>query len=104
MQHVVILRLKPEATEAEQAELRRAEVQRVWELTVSGTLRSIHFLSGQERGALLQLETLDRTAAEAAIQSLPMIGAGLLEAEILTLAPFTGLAALFANPQSNEQR
>lgn len=27
-----------------------------------------------------------------------MVGAGLLTAEILTLAPFTGLAALFAEP------
>ena len=32
MQHVVILRLKPGTTEEAQAKLRRAEVEKVWEL------------------------------------------------------------------------
>ena len=95
MQHVAILRLKPEVTEDAQAKLRRAEVEKVWELTVSGTLRSIHFFSGEGHGAVLMLETSDRAAAETAINSLPMIEMGLLSAEILTLAPFTGLAVLF---------
>lgn len=96
MQHIAILRLTPEATEDAQANFRRAEVEKVWDLTVSGMLRSIHFFSGEGRGAVLHLETSDRAAAEAAVQSLPMVGAGLLRAEVLTLAPFTGLAALFA--------
>jgi hypothetical protein len=98
MQHVAILRLKSEATEEAQAKLRRAEVEKVWELTVSGDLRSIHFFSGVGHGALLHLEAPDRASAEAAVHSLPMVAAGLLEAEVLTLAPFTGLAALFATP------
>lgn len=96
MQHIAVLRLEPEVTEEAQAKLRRAEVERVWELTVSGMLRSIHFFSGEGRGAVLHLETSDRSAAEAAVRSLPMVSAGLLRAEMLTLAPFTGFAALFA--------
>lgn len=98
MQHIAILKLNPEATEEAQARHRRAEVERVWELTVSGTLRSINFFSGEGRGAVLHLETPDRPSAEQAVNSLPMVSAGLLHAEILTLAPFTGLAALFAAP------
>lgn len=96
MLHIAILTLKPEATEEAQAKLRRAEVERVWELIVAGTLRSINFYSGNGRGAVLHLETSDRSSAEAAVQSLPMIEAGLLRSEILSLAPFTGLAELFA--------
>jgi hypothetical protein len=96
MQHIAILRLNPEATEEAQAKLRRAEVEKVWELIVSGTLRAINFFSGEGRGAVLHLETPDRSSAEATVQSLPMVGAGLLDSEVLTLAPFTGLAELFA--------
>ena len=96
MQHVAILKLKSEATEEAQARHRRAEVEKIWELTVAGTLRAAHFFSGEGRGALLHLETADREEAEAAIYSLPMVAAGLLDAQILTLTPFTGLAALFA--------
>lgn len=96
MQHVAILRLRSDATEEAQAKLRRAEVEKVWELTVSGDLRSIHFFSGNGHGAFLHLEAPDRASAAATVRSLPMVEAGLLEAEILTLAPFTGIAALFA--------
>ena len=98
MQHLVILRLKAEATEEAQARLRRAEVETVWRLITSGTLRSIHFFSGEGRGAVMNLETPDRAAAEEAVRRLPMVEAGLLHPEILTMTPFTGLAALFAVP------
>jgi hypothetical protein len=98
MQHIAVLKLKPEATEEAQARFRHAEVEKVWELTASGILRSIHFVVAGGHGALLHLETADRAAAEAAVDSLPMVEAGLLQAEILTLAPFTGLEVLFAEP------
>jgi len=101
MQHIAILRLKPEASEPMQAKHRRAEVEKVWELTLSDTLRAIHFFSGESRGAVLTLETADRAAAEAAVRSLPMVAAGLLDAEVLTLAPFTGLSALFGAPAAS---
>jgi hypothetical protein len=102
MQHIVILRLDPGASEEAQARYRRAEVEKVWDLTVSGTLRSIHFFSesGSNHGAVLNVETADRAGAETAARSLPMVAAGLLRAEILTLTPFTGLAALFANSEA----
>ena len=98
MQHIAILKLKPEASGEAQTPYRRSEVERVWQPTVSGALRSVHFFCGEVQGAFFQLETSDRSEAEAAVQSLPIVAAGLLQAEILTLAPFTGLAALFAAP------
>jgi hypothetical protein len=96
VQYIAILRLRPDASEEAQAKLRRAEVEMVWKLTVSGELRSIHLFSGDGHGAVLQLETVDRAAADAAMRDLPMVAAGLLEVELLSLAPFTGLEALFA--------
>jgi hypothetical protein len=91
MQHIVVLKLTEAATDEAQAKLRRAEVEEVWNLTVSDTLRSIHFFSGEGRGAVLNIEAPDRAAAEAAVQRLPMVAASLLHVEILSLAPFTGL-------------
>jgi phage-related baseplate assembly protein len=96
MQHIVIVRLKPDATEDQQAKHRMVEAIKVWELTVAGVLRSIHFFSGSGRGAVLQIETKDRAEAEACMQQLPMVKAGLLEAEVLSLAPYSGLDILFA--------
>jgi hypothetical protein len=46
----------------------------------------------------LHIEAPDRTQADALVRQLPMVAAGLLDAEILTLAPFVGLQALFAEP------
>lgn len=65
MLHIAILKLKPEATEEAQAKLRRAEVEKVWELMVAGTLRSINFFSGEGRGAVLHLETPARSRSSA---------------------------------------
>lgn len=96
MQHIVILKLKPTASEADQAKLRVAEVTKVWELLVADSVRSIHFFSGSGRGAVLHIEASDRAQAESLVNQLPMVDAGLLEVEILSLAPFIGLQALFA--------
>jgi hypothetical protein len=103
MQHIAILTLKPTATEAAQAKYRKAEVAKVWEMTKADVLRSIHFFSGAGRGAILQVEAKDRGEAEAYVRQLPMVDAGLLDVQILSLAPFTGLEVLFAE-QSTEQR
>jgi len=96
MQHIAILTLKPTATEAAQAQHRKAEVAAVWEMTRSDVLRTIHFFSGRGRGALLHIEAKDLPEAEAHVRRLPMVEAGLLDAQVLTLAPFTGFEVLFA--------
>lgn len=96
MQHIAILKLTSTASEADQARLRLAEVTKVWELLVADSLRAIHFFSGPGRGAVLHIEASDRAQAESLVNQLPMVEAGLLEVELLTLAPFIGLQALFA--------
>ncbi|HEY0685995.1 MAG TPA: hypothetical protein VGD45_26875 [Steroidobacter sp.] len=96
MQHIAILKLKPTATEEDQAKLRHAEVAKVWELLVADSVRAIHFFSGSGRGAVLNIEAPDRAQADALVRQLPMVAAGLLDVEILTLTPFIGLQALFA--------
>jgi hypothetical protein len=94
MQHLVIFRVKPDATEERQALLRKAEASKVWQLMTSGVLRSIHFIPGP--GAVLELECKDETEVRACINQLPMVQAGLVAIEVLPLRPFTGLDALFA--------
>jgi hypothetical protein len=96
MQHIAILRLRPEASEQDQAQLRKAEVAKVWELLVADSVRTIHFFSGSGRGAVLHIEAPDQAQADALVRQLPMVAAGLLDVEILTLTPFSGLQALFA--------
>jgi len=94
MQHLVIFRVKPDATESKLAPLRKAEAAKVWQLTAAGVLRSIHFIPGP--GAVLQIEAKDEADARAYIDQLPMVQAGMVAVEVLPLQPFTGLAALFA--------
>lgn len=96
MQHIAILKLRVTATEQDQARLRTAEVAKVWELLVADSLRSIHFFSGSGQGAVLHIEAPDRAQADALVRQLPMVVGGLLDVDLLTLAPFTGLQALFA--------
>jgi len=93
MQIVAILRVSANATAEEQAKHRRTEAQAVWGLLASGVLRSIHFHDGP--GALLLLETPSRKDAERQIAELPMVRANLVDAELLSLKPFTGLEDLF---------
>lgn len=97
MQHIVILRVKPDASEEEQARHRKAEAATVWELMKSDVIRSIHFFPGP--GAVLHVEAKDHPEAEAYVNRLPMVQAGLVAVEVLPLRPFTGLASLFESEQ-----
>ena len=94
MQHLVILRMRPDAAEDAVAAQRRAEVAKVWDYFAADVLRSIHFIPGP--GATFVLETPDLATAQAHVDALPMIREGLADAEVLPMAPFTGFAALFA--------
>jgi hypothetical protein len=97
MQHLVILRVKPDATEEEQAQHRKAEAAMVWELITSDVVRSIHFIPGP--GVALHVEAKDEQEAETYINRLPMVEAGVVGSDVLPLRPFTGLTALFESAQ-----
>jgi len=95
MQFLAILRLRSDATEERQAAVRRAEVEAVWGLTKTGILRSIHFIAAPGRGAVLTIEAADLGEATSQVDALPAVKEGLLEPEIIGLAPFIGYEALF---------
>ena len=87
--------MRPDATEAEQAGVREAEVRKVWELVKADRVRSIHFISAPGRGAVLTLEAADAGEARRQVDALPAVQSGLLQPEIIGLVPFHGYEALF---------
>lgn len=95
MQHLAILRMRPDATEADQAAIRDAEVRKVWELVKADTIRAIHFMSGSGRGAVLMIEAADADEAKRHVGALPAVRTGLLQPEIIGLIPFHGYETLF---------
>jgi muconolactone delta-isomerase len=73
----------------------KAEAHRVWELQQSGALREIYFRADQHTAVLI-LECVDVEEARRTLSSLPLVMAGLIEFEIIPLAPYDGFARLFA--------
>jgi muconolactone delta-isomerase len=97
MQYLAILRLKSDVNRDKLVSLLKPEAAKAWEMTAAGVLRSIHFLKGPA-GAVLLFEAADEQEVEAHLSQLPLVQAGLVTVETLSLVPFTGTAALFAAP------
>lgn len=76
--------------------LLKAEAVRVWELYQSGLLRELYFRSDQHT-AVLVLECVDEVAARETLNTLPLVKAGLIEFDIIPLAPYSGFARLFGS-------
>jgi hypothetical protein len=100
MQILALLRVVPTAAPDRFAALVRPEAQHVWTLHLAGTLRAIHFLQAPDApypmGVSMLLEVADPAQAQTLIAALPMVAAGLVQPELLPLAPFTSYATLFA--------
>jgi hypothetical protein len=79
------------------AELRPAEARRAWELYQADVLREIYFRSDSPNGVLL-FEVPDLAAARAAVDSLPLVAAGLIDFDLVPLRPYPGFARLFREP------
>ena len=77
------------------AELRPAEARRAWELYQADVLREIYFRADRPNGVLV-LEVPDVAAARAAVDSLPLVAAGLIDFDLVPLKPYPGFARLFA--------
>jgi hypothetical protein len=71
------------------------EARRVWELQQADVLREIHFRADRA-AAVLVLECADLGAARAAVESLPLVAAGMIAFELIPLVPYPGYARLFA--------
>ncbi len=73
----------------------KAESLRVWELMQADILREIYFRQDRH-DAVLILECAGADEANAVIQSLPLVKAGLIAFDLLPLVPYPGLGRLFA--------
>ena len=72
-----------------------AEAARVWELYQSGLIRELYFDRDAHR-AVLMLECPDEIEAQHALQTLPLVQAGLINFEVIPLIPYSGFGRLFA--------
>jgi muconolactone delta-isomerase len=75
-------------------ELQRAEARRAWELYQQGIIRELYFRADRAE-AVLTLECPDAAAARAALDSLPLVAAGLIAFELIPLVAYPGFARLF---------
>ncbi|MGB8643979.1 MAG: hypothetical protein WCF84_01985, partial [Anaerolineae bacterium] len=73
-----------------------AEAARVYELYQAGIVRELYFRADRHE-AVLMLECADLTGAQAALQTLPLVAAGLITFELIPLTPYTGWERLFAS-------
>jgi len=73
----------------------QAEALRAWDLYQAGIVREIYFRDDWP-GAVLMLECESVGAAEAALQSLPLVREGLIQFEVVPLRPYPGFARLFS--------
>ncbi|MBK8021279.1 MAG: superoxide dismutase [Chloroflexi bacterium] len=74
----------------------KAEAGRVWTLVQQGVVREIYFRADQHTAVLI-LECEDAAAARAVLDTLPLVQAGLIDFDIIPLAPYDGFARLFAS-------
>ena len=72
----------------------KAEALRVWELYQSGIFRELYF-DKNKHNAVIILECQDIKEADAYLQTLPLVKAGLISFEIVELEPYSGFARLF---------
>lgn len=84
-------------------ELAAAEARRAWELHQAGTIRDLYFRA-DESSAVLVLECEDVASARAALASLPLVAAGLIEFEVLPLRAYPGFGRLFAPEEPASER
>ena len=79
------------------AELRPREARVVWELYQADVLREVYFRADSANGVLV-FEVPDVAAARAAVDSLPLVAAGLIDFDLVPLRPYPGFARLFREP------
>ncbi len=73
----------------------QAEVQAVWDLYAQGICREFYTRADQPGPAILFLEEETVESAKKALATLPLVERGMLDLELIPLAPFANLAMLF---------
>ena len=90
MQFFAITRRKTESfSEADFAAVLDAEAHRAATLYAEGVFRSLH-TRGDVPGAVIGIEALDREAAQAALDSLPLAKLGMMEVQLVPVLPYRG--------------
>ena len=82
---------------AEHEALLADEADRVWHLIQEGRIRQIWFTQ-PTKDAVMLLEEPSKAAAEATVQTLPLVQGGLIGSQILELTAYTGLERLRGRP------
>ena len=72
----------------------KTEATRVWELYQSGHIRELYFRE-ERNEAILILECADSEEAHQLLGSLPLVQAGLISFEVISLIPYPGFERLF---------
>ena len=72
----------------------KAEATRVWELYHAGTIRELYFRADREE-AILVLECADEREATQALNTLPLVKAGLIGFDVIPLVAYPGFERLF---------
>lgn len=75
-------------------EIMAAEAFQAYRLHQRGVIRELYFHNEQD-SAVLVLETPTVAEADAALASLPMVGAGLIEFDVIPLRAYPGFERLF---------
>lgn len=83
------------ADEAFTPERLREEARRAWALHQAGVVRELHFRADRHEAVLI-LECPGVDEARAALATLPLVRDGLIDFEIVPLAPYPGFARLFS--------
>jgi hypothetical protein len=95
MQILVIARVVAGTPMEKVLSLVKPEAAKVWEYVSSDFLRSVHYI-GDKSGAVLLFEAPNIEVVNEALTQFPMVQAGVLQCEVLPLAPYRGLQELFA--------
>jgi len=75
-------------------DLLQREAARAWELQQAGVFREMYFRSDRHE-AILILECESLSAAQKALNSLPLVQSGLIQFDLAPLVPYDGFARLF---------
>ncbi len=92
-----ILAIEKEAEGATSEDFRphmKAEAMRAWELYQSGIFREIYF-TREHPIAVIMMECASVGDAQNALDTLPLVKAGLISFELMPLVPYPGFARLF---------
>jgi hypothetical protein len=73
----------------------RAEARRVWELYQLGVFREIYFDS-DSHSAVIVMECQDADEAKRYLDTLPLVGEGLIRFDVMRLEPYSGFSRLFS--------